>query len=198
MVDKYRERSAFKVVSNWKFRTAEGEPDLENFRPPPVSNVSITEPVTEDLIRAAIAYDAKVAGMARDSWCRHWLTGHPTGRSLVAMVDDETPDGVRTQRCIGFVQMHEIHMGRLRIGPLYAESNPVARRLLFELLNSFPDVEDREIVFAFVATDERMAEMARELDLDQDDYDLRMQTRTEVPFDRQRTFCFSDCEVNFV
>lgn len=194
MVDRYRERSGFKVVSNWKFRTAEGEPDMENFRPPPVPDVHIRAPTSEDLIRAAIAYDSKVAGIPRDAWCRHWLTAHPTGKSLLAMVDDDQG----TQRCVGFVQMHEIHMGRLRIGPLYAESTPVARRLLYELLISYPDIEDREVVTAFVATDERVLDMARELDLEQDDYDLRMQTRTEVPFDRQRTFCFSDCEVNFV
>lgn len=197
MVEKYRTRSAFKVVSNWKFRTAEGTPHLENFLPPPVANVSMVAPTSEDLIRAAIAYDAKVAGMARDAWCRHWLTGHPTGRSLVA-VTEEVVDGQRTMKCVGFVQLHEIHMGRLRIGPLYSETTQVARRLLYELLTSYPGIENREVVFAFVASDDRVFNVAHELGLEQEDYDLRMQTRCEVPFDRQRTFCFSDCEVNFV
>jgi len=197
MVAKYRDRNAFRVISNWRIRMACGNPKLTNFSYPNLDPIiRIVEP-SADLIMKVVQYDAKVAGMNRESWCRNWVLNHKSGKSFIAVSNAPGSDEVQVT---GYGQIHEVNMNRVRIGPLYAEDDSVARALIAKLLSHYSDIEMRDVRMSIVADDDRTEKMVLELglDLSQDYFELRMHTQYEVPFDKDRMFVFSDSDVNFV
>lgn len=197
MVAKYRDRNAFRVISNWRIRMACGSPKLTNLSLPDLDPIiQIVQP-SADLITKVVQYDAKVAGMNRESWCRNWVLNHKAGKSFIAITKLPGSEEVHVN---GYGQIHEISMNRLRIGPLYAEDESIARALVAKLLSQYPDIQERDVRMSLVADDDRTERIVLELGLDisQDYFELRMHTQYEVPFDKDRMFIFSDSDVNFV
>jgi len=197
MVAKYRDRNAFRVISNWRIRMACGSPNLTNFsylNLDPI--IQIVDP-SVNLITKVVEYDEKVAGMNRESWCRNWVLSHKAGKSFIAIANLPGSNEVLVK---GYGQIHEISGNRLRIGPLYAEDESVARALIAKLVSHYPDIHDREVRLSLVADDLRTEQIVLELGLDisQDYFELRMHTQYEVPFDKDRMFLFSDSDVNLV
>lgn len=175
MAQKYRDRCGYIVWSDWIYKVGRGKPNFDNYTLLQMPrNVQIVQPTAEN-IQLAVDYDSKVAGMVRDPWCCLWLTEHSAEKSLMAV---STENGV--QRCVGYIQMHEISLNRLQVSPMYADSEEIARQLFHNILKSFLDVENRDIFFGFVGKDERTMHMAKDLKLDIVDFAQRMCTKAPV------------------
>lgn len=84
-----------------------------------------------------------------------------------------------------------------RIGPVYADTEEIARLLVAMLIRSKPLSMGYGVSFLYRSDDLRIPKMLDELKLDAEEtHQQRMYTERVIPFDEEKMYCFSDDEIS--
>lgn len=132
-----------------------------------------------------VKYDKAVTMLdSRATWLKHWIN-HPDGHGRIALDRDSS--------VVGYGVIRGRDRGELTVGPLQADNEQIARWILEVLLKEFPDIHNRKVELIYLSDDDRMKTIVRELSTEiQSGTSIRMYSREEPKFEKQRLFCISD------
>lgn len=160
------------------------------------SQVKFLEPteLSESAMRSVFVYDQAMAGRDRRQWCMHHLLHHEASDSLVA-VDQQDDHRVR-----GYATVCDIGENRLKIGPVYADTDEVARALVFNLLSEYGgEVAQYDLrMFCMCRDGHRQHCLTDALGL-QIPWEMKHLFSKRLPeFDREKVYCLADLDVNLI
>lgn len=162
LINKYRNQHKFRVTLDWSAMIAEGKPTNFGQFKESVDKADNGQheiiPINSDNLQSVIDYDTNITKIDRSQWCRWFLLTHPTAVAYHAR--DRA-----TNRVVGYGCVRMIREKVLKIEPLNADSECIARMLLTRLLSSFETIAERRVSVFYRSSDQRMVNLVKELGL---------------------------------
>jgi len=191
-------KNGFGIVSDYGLGVSSGSVNpilLEAADYITVPNVQLLEPVelSESAMRSVFLYDQATAGRDRHQWCKHHLLNNASD-SLVA-VDQQDSHRIR-----GYATVCDIGDNRLKIGPVYADTDEIARALVFNLLAEYEEeVAQYDLrMFCMCRSARRQHFLTDALGLEIPWEMKHLFTKRLPQFDREKVYCLADVDVNLV